>query len=379
MERQDSVPTPDRAALPGEGASGGIPAPQPSSASSPGLPPSLAALLPESVFTELCSLLRCSRGEVESAIRASQLHPDEAVAILQAAAPTFVAVKGRFEARKRGDLNGGFCLVADGISGELLDATYWVGSQALPEAFQIQASWESVRASLRQIPVLPEKTLWKQLDQLLNRLFPATALNLLFRDPESVQPKIGSLKEGLSRTFRVDFTCELQVERFHRLRLDMSPLAASSAPPPETASPSAPPKGPEIAEIRIPCRPHLDPVRGRPLVDLRPGDLIQVVVEETTGLGRLIARILARTGRVSAFPVETVEVLPSGDILVRLSISEGVHGTFKMSGDIRVRLNAPESSRPLASFLRPDSSWGLLFLLVAAGLLFLALLLYVLR
>lgn len=375
MEQQDTTPNLDPVELPVASPSAAA-SPQPP-VPAPGPPPSLTSLLPDSAFTELCTLLRCSRADVESAIRASRVDPEEAVAILHAAAPTYVAVKGRFEARKRGDLNGGFCIVADGISGQVLDTTFWVGPQALPEAFQVQASWESVRSTLRQIPVLPERTIWRQLEQLLERLLPPTALNLLFRDPEALQAKTAALKDGLSHTFRVDFVCSLQVERFHRLRVDLSPIAA--APPPESPPPQVVPKGPEIVEIRVTCRPHLDPVKGRPLKELKAGDLVQVVVEETTGLGRLIARVLARTGRVPSFPVESTEAMPSGDVVVRLSISEGVHGVFKMSGDVRIRILPKEPLLPRLSLWNPDSSLGLFFLVVASGLLLLAVILYLVR
>ena len=113
MEQQDTTPNLDPVELPVASPSAAA-SPQPP-APAPGPPPSLTSLLPDSAFTELCTLLRCSRADVESAIRASRVDPEEAVAILHAAAPTYVAVKGRFEARKRGDLNGGFCIVADGM------------------------------------------------------------------------------------------------------------------------------------------------------------------------------------------------------------------------------------------------------------------------
>ncbi len=41
---------------------------------------------------------------------------------------------------------------------------------------------------------------------------------------------------------------------------------------------------------------------------------------------------------MSVFPVQSVEKLPSGLVLVRVSISEGIYGQIRLSGDIKVKV-----------------------------------------
>jgi hypothetical protein len=58
-----------------------------------------------------------------------------------------------------------------------------------------------------------------------------------------------------------------------------------------------------------------------------------------------MARIYQKGGREAVFPVESVERQPSGDILVRVAISEGVHGLIKVSGEVRIRVASNEPKR----------------------------------
>jgi len=319
---------------------------EPPSAADVAVSPSAAfvASLPDRVFSELCSALNCSREDVEGAIRASKVDPREALEILQALAPSYVAIKGRFASRKRGDTNGAFCLVADGLTGESLDLEIWVGDVDLPAGFDIGASWESVRSTLRDIPVTTEKGASRLLESLLRANFPATAVNALFKSPEALAEKQQAIKEALSSSFRVDLSCDLVLERFHKIRFDRSPLARRGLPEP-SAEPT--PEGSRqetltpASQIRVPCRPYLDPVRGKPTSRLVPGERIPITVDESTGLGRLMGRILQKSGRPTVFPVESLEKQASGDVLVLLALSEGMKGIIKLPGEVRVRVAEP--------------------------------------
>ncbi len=86
-------------------------------------------------FEELARLLHCSPEDVQATAATLDKDPDKAREMLKSLAPAYLAVKGRFEARRRGEVNGGFCIVADGHSGTLVDSVVWVGTYELPQGF----------------------------------------------------------------------------------------------------------------------------------------------------------------------------------------------------------------------------------------------------
>lgn len=302
------------------------------------VPSSLADLIPQDVLGDLSSLLGCSKDSVLKAIAASGVEGDKAVAMLMAAAPTYVAVKGRFETRRRGDLQGAFCYVAQGITGEVLDLSLWVGAGGLPDSFDVSAGWEAVRSAIRSLPASPDRGAYRQLEGLLERMFPPTALNSLFKDPSSVGAKTQSFKDALSQSFKLDMVCNLEVERFHRVRFEMSPLGRPQEPPKEKEPVKSPAEGQRISQVVLHCKPHLDPVRGRSVGDLRVGDLVPVELDDASPIGRLITRFVSRAGRRAEFPVESVDLSKGGDAVVKLAVSEGISAVFKMSKDMKVRV-----------------------------------------
>ncbi|MCX7828432.1 MAG: DUF937 domain-containing protein [Thermanaerothrix sp.] len=300
------------------------------------VPESLVNLIPSDVVEDLASLLGCSKESVLKAISASGVDQDKAVAMLMAAAPTYVAVKGRFETRRRGDLQGVFCYVAQGVTGEVLDLSFWVGSGGVPDSFDVSAGWEAVRSAIRSLPMSPDRGAYRQLEGLLERMFPPTALNTLFKDPSAVSSKVQAFKEALSQAYKLDMVCSIEVERFHRIRLEMSPLGKPKEPQREEPKPEA--ERPKLAEITLHCKPQLDPVRGKSVGDLKVGDLVPVDLDDSSSVGRLISRFVARAGRRVEFPVEAVEQTKGGDAVVKLAVSEGISAVFKMSKDMKIRV-----------------------------------------
>jgi hypothetical protein len=290
------------------------------------IPESLVSLIPSDVVDDLANLLGCPRESVLKAISASGVDQERAVAMLMAAAPTYVAVKGRFETRRRGDLQGVFCYVANGVTGEVLDLS----------SFDVSAGWEAVRSAIRSLPPSPDRGAYRQLEGILERMFPPTALNTLFKDPSTVGSKAQAFKEALSQAFKLDMLCSIEVERFHRIRLEMSPLGKPKEPQPE--EPKAGGERPKITEITLHCKPQLDPVRGKSVGDLKVGDLIPVDLDDVSPVGRLISRFVARAGRRVEFPVEAVEQAKGGDAVVKLAVSEGITAVFKMSKDMKIRV-----------------------------------------
>ncbi|EHM09619.1 hypothetical protein TheveDRAFT_0455 [Thermanaerovibrio velox DSM 12556] len=335
------------------------------------VPESLVNLIPSDVVEDLANLLGCSRESVLKAISASGVDQERAVAMLMAAAPTYVAVKGRFETRRRGDLQGVFCYVANGVTGDVLDLSFWVGSGGVPDSFDVSAGWEAVRSAIRSLPPSPDRGAYRQLEGILERMFPPTALNTLFKDPSTAGAKTQAFKEALSQAFKLDMLCSIEVERFHRIRLEMSPLGKPKEPQPE--EPKAGGERPKITEITLHCKPQLDPVRGKSVGDLKVGDLIPVDLDDVSPVGRLISRFVARAGRRVEFPVEAIEPAKGGDAVVKLAVSEGITAVFKMSKDMKIRV----AQEPVVA---PKGGPGLPLVVLAAAIgLFVLVLMLVLR
>ncbi|WP_029165903.1 hypothetical protein [Aminiphilus circumscriptus] len=293
-------------------------------------------------FEELARLLHCSPEDVQATAATLDKDPDKAREMLKSLAPAYLAVKGRFEARRRGEVNGGFCIVADGHSGTLVDSVVWVGTYELPQGFTARASWESVRAALTGISAFPDRLMYRKIQSILEPLLTPTAMNVLFQSSDAMATFVTRLKESLSDQFRMEFIVDVHMERFNRLRLDMSSLGKKQEERKEEPKESSPPKESRsgIEEIKIFCAPVLDPVRGKPVSALRVGDVVEVSFEQAQGLGRFIGRLISRSGLVPAFAVEEVRPLPTGDISVRLSISEGIVGAMKLSPTYRIRLHS---------------------------------------
>ncbi|HQH77638.1 MAG TPA: hypothetical protein PK535_01550 [Synergistaceae bacterium] len=299
---------------------------------------------------ELMSLLHCTREEIEGAVATLGLEDAQARQVLGSLAPTHLAIKGRFFSRKRGTAAGAFCLVAEGRSGTVRDRIIWVGGQDLPQSFSVDAGWEAVRSALLAVASTPDRILLRKIDQVIAPLTGPTELNILFSSPEKLDGFASRFREGLADAFHVDFMVEVRAERFQRGRFE-------EIFPPEKKEGDPPPKDPlteeDGASLQIYCAPVIDPVQGRPASLLKLGDMVEVDFDRVAGFGRYVGRLCARTGRVPAFPISRIALLPSGDYLVRLDIADDVIGVMKIPPPYRVRLHVPRRA-PVFSIGRND-------------------------
>jgi hypothetical protein len=295
--------------------------------------------LPSESVQELCVLFGCTREALEAILSTSSGDPAHIISLVQSLSPAFIAIKLRFETRKRGELGGAACIIAKGSSGEFLDQTLWVSSRELPSSFSINADWEAVRNGIQKIGNNPDRGLFPKILKVLRDVFSPTAVNALFSSPSAKEKIITSLEKAFVDLYHNEAVVEMKIETFNRARLEMAGLGEAREPvvaekTPEPAHSSLPGS---VGTIQILCKPLLDPVKGKAVSDLVPGDLLVVEIEKSGGLSGIITKILDRAGEQPIFPVISVEKLPSGQSLIKLSVSKGIEGVAKIGADLRLK------------------------------------------
>jgi hypothetical protein len=297
--------------------------------------------IPQELLEDVSCQLGISPDELAHVL-ANSSDTAAALSALRSIVPCYIAIKVKFESRRRGEVAGLFCVVADGLTGEVLDKSLWVGRNGLPEGFAIGASWESVMNAIRNIEEPMDNPTYKKVEKIFDALFTPTVINLLFRG-EGKPESLLRIQEMLADEFHLDFIVDLELERFNRLRAELSKTLPESEGEgePEEAREERDREGPKAESVQLFCKPYVDPLRGKAISDFSLGDLVEVSLDEGGNLARFVASVMAKSGQPAAFPVKAVERLPSGDYMVRLHISEGMEGIFKGSGEVRVKVLQP--------------------------------------
>jgi len=305
----------------------------------------VATLPPESV-DELCALFNCTRESLAVILSSTSGDPAQIIALVKSLTLAYIAIKLRFETRKSGEMSGAACIIAHGSTGEFLDMTLWVSAKDLPENFDISADWESVRNGIQKIGNTPDRTLFPKILKLLKEIFNPTAVNMLFKTPSSKTDIISSLERAFSSLYHNDTVFELKTEAFNKVRLELAGLSETREPPAEEEDPDSFRSIAAIGTAQIHCKALLDPVKGKAVSDLVPGDLLVVELEKTGGLSGIIMKMLDRAGQNPVFPVLSVEKLPSGQSLVKLSISRGIEGIVRIGADMKLKTASRFSLAP---------------------------------
>jgi len=302
-------------------------------------PPPFLDTLPKETADELCALFSCSPEALEVILRSTSGDPSKILALVRTLTPEYIAVKARFDARKRGELGGALCFVGRGNTGEILDESFWVSAKSLPETFDIDAGWESVRTAIATVGGTPERTLYTRMLKAAKAIFTPTAINKLFQSRSAKEEILSALGEAFSEIVHYDLVYDLKTEIFNKARLEAGGITVDEKPKeaPARDDESDPSVLGSLGTVQIPCRPVLDPVHGKAVSDLRRGDVVTVELEKTGGVSAIISKVFERSGEHPAFPVLSVERLPSGQLLVKLHISTGIEGVLKAGTDLKLR------------------------------------------
>ena len=301
--------------------------------------PSLLDALPKETSDELCSLFSCSPEALEVILQSTSGDPSKILALVKTLTPEYLAVKARFDTRKRGELGGALCFVARGNTGEILDESFWVSGKSLPETFDIDASWESVRSSIATIGGTPERNLYTRMLKASKAIFTPTAVNKLFQSRSAREEILSALDKAFTEIVHYDLVYELKTETFNKARLEAGGILVDEKPreAPAKEEEGSPASLEALGTIQVICKPVLDPVHGKAVSDLRRGDSVTVELEKSGGLSSIITKVFERSGENPSFPVLTVERLPSGQSLVKLFISRGIEGVLRAGTDLKLR------------------------------------------
>lgn len=314
--------------------------------------PSLSLLdaIPKETADELCSLFSCSREALEVILQSTSGDPARILALVSALTPEYIAVKARFDARKRGELGGALCFVARGNTGEILDESFWVSGKSLPETFDIDAAWESVRTAIATIGGTPDRNLYTRMLKAAKAVFSPTAVNKLYQPQNSRSVKeeiLSALGEAFAEIVHYDLVYDLRTEIFNKARLEAGGITLEDKP---KEAPAREEEGESSAlgalgTVQVLCRPVLDPVHGKAVSDLKRGDIVMVGLEKTGGVSAIISKVFERSGDTPAFPVLSVERLPSGQLLVKLHISTGIEGVLRAGTDLKLKTGGTASGK----------------------------------
>ncbi|MCF7935501.1 MAG: hypothetical protein K9L28_04095 [Synergistales bacterium] len=284
----------------------------------------------------LSEMLHTSPDMINTMLDGLKYDPEKAATVLQTLAPSYIAIKGRFEPRKRGEARGAFCILAQGHSGEWLNSVFWVGYAEFPAGFTIKANWEAVRTAINGITTMPDRILYKSIQQILQHQMAPTTVNMLFQDEEAFDRFREELKQSLSDAFRMEVILDLHLERFNKTRLDMSGLMKQEEAEEEPQAEEEKQHSDALGNIRVVCAPVLDPVQGKAVSEINVGDVVEVTFDNSSGLGKMIGRLFSRTGRRPTFPVQSAEWTATGHMYVELAVTEGVIGVMNLSPNLRV-------------------------------------------
>ena len=290
---------------------------------------------------ELCAMFGCSRESLGVLLKSVGPDPSGILALARSLSPSYLAIKILFEPRRREGPGGAACLIARGNSGEIIDETSIAGSRSLLEGIGISADWEAFRVTLRSFEGKGERDLYLAMTKIMKAVFLPTAVNRLFHEEEEKESIIAHLEKEFRDALHRDFIFSLSTEAFNQARLEAGGIVQENAPVPAARPEEAPSAPGKQGTLQIPCKPVLDPVRGKPVSDLKEGDRIYVQLDSTGGLSALVAKIFQRSGQETVFPLISLERLPSGQSLLRVAISPGVVGTVTGGTDVRLKVAPP--------------------------------------
>lgn len=304
--------------------------------------PSLMDVLPKETTDELCSLFSCSPEALDVILKSTSGDPDKLLALVRTLSPEYVAIKMRFDARKRGELDGALCFLARGATGELLDDSFWVSTRSLPDTFDLSASWESVRSTISTMSGNPDRSLFSRMLKASKSILTPTAINKLFKaeGPAAKEDIISAFEKSFGGIVHYDMVYDLRTEIFNKARLSAAGILKEENQTDQGAAEEVAEQNPmpSIANVQVICKPILDPVKGKAVSDLVRGDLVMVELEKRDGIAGIITKILDSSGELPIFPVLSVEKLPSGQTLVKIHISDGIEGVLKTGADLKLKI-----------------------------------------
>ena len=272
---------------------------------------------------------------------ASALKGDEASS--EETTSSYIALKYTFFTPKRGELCGAFCVVFEGETGKILFQAFWVTRSDSLSTLKTSEDWRTFNKLLSHIG--PYDKVWgDKLTPLLEELLPTADRIKLYQEkaqsqtPARVLTQIkGAVRKGYERVthYFLDVSCDAEIVSRDEL-VEAGLLEAS----PGTEAPSeAEAEGGEsksFSGLLVQCLPIIDPIHGKAVTELVPGDILEVQIQNSIGAGGLVQQFLQATKQSPVFPVDSIERRDE-KTYVYLTINEEMHGLLTLTKDLRLK------------------------------------------
>lgn len=242
----------------------------------------------------------------------------------------------------RGNVGGALCLIYEGASGEIISQQLWVARPYTPGDLTVNRNWRFFANTFSCLGPY-NKPFGEKLSYLLENLLPAEDRMNLFDETKKGEKQCLTsvtlnLRRGFERATLCFFNVDSNVELVTRSELEQAKLLEPLNPVPVLEDPV--PSEPEDTAMQtvIKCRPVIDPIGGKPVSEIQPGDIVEVeIVDKSAGAGALVYQFLGKTGLTSMFPVEEI-IFSEEKATIYLHISDEIKGKMSLRIDLKLKI-----------------------------------------
>lgn len=272
---------------------------------------------------------------------------------LEAGKPGYLAIKFTFSP-SRGDVGGAFCLIFDGSTGETVLQSLWVTRPYSQKMLKPNRDW---RTFIRLFPQLGsyDKMIGDKLNEVLTNevLNDEERVGIFQEGNATVKRKLlraeGEIRRAFERSAQALFDVACDDELITRADLEKAKLLQPIVDPEEEERKKREEEEKQkkeeeekkegekpYEETLVQCIPRVDPINGKPMTEIEPGDIIEVGFQSEAGTSALIQNFLETSGQQPLFPVEEVD-RRDDKTYIYLRINDEIRGLLVMTKNLRLR------------------------------------------
>jgi len=204
-----------------------------------------------------------------------------------------------------------------------------------------------------------ERVLGEKLSVLMLDYFSSVTRVELCRSPnpsEMLETISGEIRNSFERATHCFLEFKIAFERLSEQDLSNAGVLTKGSGGTEPVVNKTAPEGKSFDVTLINCLPIIDPVYGKPVSELEPGDMVEVKMHGGVGAGDMIQKFLTSTNQDAIFPVERVD---RNDVTektyVFLNINEEIKGIITVTKDIRLRVLDVKSKKKTSITINLDN------------------------
>ena len=256
------------------------------------------------------------------------------------ASHAYGAFKCYFHTPKRGDIRGAFCLLFDGLKGELLENVFWVTRAYSDKPLDVNIGWRELTKVIPEIGPY-EKSLGEKLSNSLLGVFTsARRMEILQHSSHSeiLKDVCEDIQKDFERITHYFLELEAALETLSVDEMIEAGVLSEEKEQEERRSAENTDEKKSFADTIIHCLPVIDPIHGKPVSELQPGDMIEVKIQGGVGATGLVQQYLISTNQDAIFPVESIERKTDEKTYILLGINEEIKGLITVTKDLRLRV-----------------------------------------